>query len=370
MVVEQPDPPRAVRIAAIAVALAFLFVAVVAMVTNLGRPFQTDFLSYWSAAKLALAGNAAGAYDPAVHGAVERSAVALQGALPFANPPPFLLLLAPFGLIPYAAAASSWIVATAAAYGLAARRFAPGSRWLAFAFPPVLVNAINGQSGFLTAALFLGGLALLRARPFAAGLLLGCLVVKPQLALALPFVLLAGREWRAIAGAAASSLGLVLAGLAVYGWVAYSAWLGNAPLLASVLTEGRSGWDEMASVYAAVRLAGLGNAAAWALHLLVAGAAMLAACLVWWRSDSAPGARAAILAAAAALASPYLYVYDALILVAPLLWLWSRGTSPAVLAALWCLPFVSLAAIAGLAVPVNPMPLVAAALIPLILRAS
>ena len=369
MIVEQPDPPRAVRAAALAIALAFLFVAVVAIVSNLRQPYQTDFLSYWSAARLTLAGNPAGAYDVAAHGAVERSVVALRGALPFANPPPFLLLIAPFGLIPYAAAATAWIVATAAAYGLAARRFAPGSLWLAFAFPPVLVNAITGQSGFLTAALFLGGLALLRTRPFAAGLLLGCLIVKPQLALVLPLVLLAGREWRAIAGAAASSLGLALAGLALYGWATYAAWLGNAPLFASVLTEGRSGWDEMASAYAALRLAGLGNAAAWTFHLLVAGAAAVAACLVW-RRDVEPGARAAILAAAAVLASPYLYVYDALLLVAPLLWLRSRGTNAAVLAALWCLPFVSLAAIAGVALPINPMPLVAAALIVLILRAA
>jgi Glycosyltransferase family 87 len=341
----------------------------VAIVTNLRQPYQTDFLSYWSAARLVLTGQPAGAYDLAVHGAVERSAAAMQGALPFANPPPFLLLIAPFGLLSYPAAAAAWIAASAAAYGLAVRRFAPGSLWLAFAFPPVLVNAITGQSGFLTAALFLGGLALLQARPVAAGLLLGCLIVKPQLAIALPLVLLAGREWRAIAGAAASSLGLALAGLAAYGWATYAAWLGNAPVFASVLTEGRSGWDEMASVYAAARLAGLGNAAAWALHLLVALAALVAACLVW-RRDSEPGARAAILAAAAVLASPYLYVYDALLLVVPLLWLRGRGVNAVLLAVLWCLPFVSLAAIVGGALPFNPMPLVAAALIPLILRAA
>jgi arabinofuranan 3-O-arabinosyltransferase len=368
MAAEQPGRSGAARAAAMAVALAFLFVAVLAIATNVSRPYQTDFLSYWSAARLALAGNPAGAYDFVLHGAVERSAAALQGALPFANPPPFLLVLAPFGLFPYPIAAAAWIVATAALYLLAARRFAPGSAWLAFAFPPVLVNAITGQSGFLTAALFLGGLALLRTRPFVAGLLLGCLVVKPQLALALPFVLLAGKEWRAILGAACGSLGLALAGLAVYGWAAYAAWLGNAPLFASVLTEGRSGWDEMASLYATLRLAGAGNEAAWALHLLVAGAALLTACWVW-RSDREPGAKAAILAAATALASPYLYVYDTVLLVAPLLWLHKRGANGAVLAALWCLPFVSLAAIAGLPLPVNPMPLVAAALILLILRA-
>ena len=37
----------------------------------------------------------------------------------------------------------------------------------------VLINAITGQAGFLTAALFLGGIALLPKGPFLAGLLLG-----------------------------------------------------------------------------------------------------------------------------------------------------------------------------------------------------
>ena len=71
--------------------------------------------------------------------------------------------------------------------------------------PPLLVNAITGQAGFLTAALFIGGMALLPKRPFVAGLLLGLLVreaaARPGAASG---AARAGREWRAIAGAAAS----------------------------------------------------------------------------------------------------------------------------------------------------------------------
>lgn len=365
MVVGEEASLRALRIPAMAVACSFLFVAVLAIVTNIVGPYQMDFVSYWAASVLGLGGNPAGAYDFALHRAVEQGAVGLAGGLPFAYPPFFLLLLAPFGLLPYPLAAAGWILATFAFYVAAARRLAPGFPWLALAFPPVLVNAITGQSGFLTAGLLVGGLALLPKRPLAAGLLLGCLVVKPQLGLVLPFVLLAGRQWRAIAGAAASSAGLILAGLIVYGWGAYAAWLGNAQLFASIVADGLAGWHKMASVYASLRLAGLGGEAAWTVHALVAVAAALAACRVW-RRDCPWGAKAGALAAATALASPYLYVYDTLILVVPFVWLVSLGRNRVLLVLLWCLPFLSLAQIAGFDASMNLAPLVPAALLVLI----
>ena len=40
------------RIPAMTVALLFLFVGVVALVTMLGDPYQMDFVSYWAAARL------------------------------------------------------------------------------------------------------------------------------------------------------------------------------------------------------------------------------------------------------------------------------------------------------------------------------
>ena len=70
------------------------------------------------------------------------------------------------------------------------------------AAPVTLICLTHGHNGFLTALLLGGGLMLLDERPFVAGLLLGCLIYKPQFALVLPPLLLAGWNWRAIAGAA------------------------------------------------------------------------------------------------------------------------------------------------------------------------
>ena len=135
----------------------------------------------------------------------------------------------------------------------------PTALWLALSFPPLLVNAITGQAGFLTAALFVAGMALLPKRPFAAGLLLGLLVVKPQLGLVLPLALLGGarmagdrRRGRRRRSAWSCSASLL------FGWGPWQAWLGNAGLIASIASEGLAGWHRMASVYGALRFAGLG----------------------------------------------------------------------------------------------------------------
>ena len=75
---------------------------------------------------------------------------------------------------------------------------------LALATPAVFVNAVGGQNGTWTAALFGGGLGLLDRRPIIAGSLLGLLIYKPQLGILIPIALLAGRRWQALAAAAAT----------------------------------------------------------------------------------------------------------------------------------------------------------------------
>ncbi|HEX8256373.1 MAG TPA: glycosyltransferase family 87 protein [Allosphingosinicella sp.] len=319
------------------IALLFLFAAVTAAFVNARHPIEMDYVSYWAAAVLALGGDAAAAYDVAAHKAVELTEVPLNGSMPFPYPPAFLLLLLPFGLLPFSLSAAVWTGTTCAAYLAAARRLLPGSGWIAAAYPAVLVNAVIGQNGFLTAAIFIAGLLCLPRRPFAAGLVLGCLILKPQLGLLLPLAFIAGRDWKAFAGAAVSTLGLSLLGLIAFGPASYAAWIGQMPLYTAIVSDGLVGWYKMASFYASLRLAGAPAEAAWAVHML---AAALAAAGVWttWRSDCSLAAKGALLAAATTLVSPYLYLYDTLLLIVPIFHLLRAGADRRLIALLWALP--------------------------------
>jgi hypothetical protein len=339
-----------------AFAYVFLFVSALCIFHNIRFAQQIDFISFWAAAVLALDGNPAAAYDIGAHKAVQDGLQAFATKMPFAYPPPFLLAVLPLGLFSYQIAAALWIVGTYLLYFFAARRLLPRSGWLVAAFPPVLLNGMIGQNGFLTAALFIVGMLCLTKRPFVAGLILGCLVIKPQLGVLIPLAFIAAGHWRAFAGAVLSSVGLLLSSWAAFGSETYAGMIEIAPVFASIASEGLVGWHKMASVYASLRLAGLPAEAAWSLHVLVAVAAAAAVCIAWRRKVD-PGAKAAVLAAASMLVSPYIYVYDAMLLILPILWLISAGVDRRMILALWLIPLVSFLQSFGFNATVNLMPL-------------
>lgn len=325
---------------------------------NWQAPAERDFLSFWAAGVLAWQGNAAAAYDVAAHKAVQSALLPFQGILPFVYPPAFLLVLGPLGALPYPAAMAAWVLGTFALYLLLARRLFPGSGWLAAGFPPTLLNAVVGQNGFITAGLFIAGLQALERRPFAGGLLLGCLVIKPQLGLMLPLAFLATRNGRALVGAALSACSMLLLGFLAFGAAATGRWIATLSAFSSHGLDGAAGWHKLASVYGALRGLGTPLELALGLHLAVASAA---AALVWqvWSRRGDVRCKGAVLAAATMLASPYLYIYDAVLLVVPVLWLASRGARPIILLLLCTLPLLTLAQSFWLATPINLNPLLA-----------
>lgn len=368
------DPFANYRILGGALALAIIWFSIDQLWRNWENPVCHDFIAFWGAAKLAIAGKAALAYDPAVLRSVQTAFAAFpEGmSLPFAYTPAFLLLVLPFGFIAYPAAIVAWVCLTGALYILALRRLVPNAGMLAIAFPAVFVNCIEGQNGFLTAALFFAAIALLDRRPLLAGLLIGSLIFKPQLGLLFPLALVAGRQWRAIAGAAVSSIAITLVGALTFGQETFIAWLNALPHFASIAKDGTVGWIHLTSVYAAARQAGLAAGPALALHLAVLAAASVQVWKVWRSSDDAL-AKGAVLACATVLASSYIFLYDQLVLVIAFFWLATRKASPAAVATLWCLPIVSLFQYAqfkhtGVAGPVNLGPIVPIALLMMIGR--
>jgi hypothetical protein len=351
------------------VAALILLVAILAEYYWIAQaPGARDFVSFWGAARLALDGTPQLAYNlDALHALQSHYVSFRAGKMPFPYTPAFLLLVLPFGLLGFVPAMVAWSFSTFAAFFAVVRRMFPGSGLLAAAMPAVFANAAVGQNGFVTGAIFIGGLLLLPKRPFVAGLLLGCLILKPQLALLLPVAVLAARAWPAVAGAAISAIGVLVLGLAVFGWQASEAWVAQMPLYVEIGRDGLVGWRKLASVYAAMRQIGLGQTAAFAIHLTVAAAAALA---VWkvWRSKADYGAKAAILAAGTMLISPYIFLYDTVFLVVPFLWLASVGASPRLLVPLWFLPLVSIAQITTIPGPINIAPLVPIALMAMVWR--
>ena len=293
-----------------------------------GKPQPVDFVAFWSAGRLAEQGRPQAAYDLNAISGQEHAAAALAPdvTLPFFYPPPFLVVCVPFALLPYFGGLLAFVAAQMAALLAVLRRIEPaGWGWLPLlAFPGLLINAATGQNGCITATLFALPMLLLDRQPFLAGLCFGGLVYKPQLALCVPVALLAARRWRAVAGAALSSVLIVLLSLAIFGTDVWWAFLHAARLAQSGLADNRAGWNNLQSLFAAARLAGAPVWLAYGLQAVLA-ATVLAALALIARRRPGGGAEAALVSAAAVLCTPYVLDYDLALAGAPLAWLAARA---------------------------------------------
>jgi hypothetical protein len=236
----------------------FLGIACLGVFRYAMSDYQTDYMSFWAAGRLTLGGNAEAAYDIARHHAVQEAAIGHQQSLmPFPYPPPFLLAVTPFSLLPYVPAFVLWVALSALLYWRAAMTYA--STPYAMAQPAVLLTSLIGQSAFVTAAIMLAGLRHLDRRPFLAGGILGLMIVKPQLALLLPVAVVAGRRWSAVP-AALLTMGLACAtAWLAFGAATFQGFLHLLPVYGSWLGGDEWPWNEFASAYAFVRYFGGGG---------------------------------------------------------------------------------------------------------------
>lgn len=296
------------------------------LVDGNGAPAPLDFSAFWAAGRLAVGGHAAAAYD----WAALRHVVEESFGRPFADanypifyPPVFLLYIAPLGLFSYFGAAVVWLGATLALYLAAAYAILPKrvSLLIALAAPAVLWTVCVGQNGLLTAALLGGALALLDRRPVVAGILFGAMIYKPQFGLLIPFALMATGRWRSFFAASATAVFLLALSGLVFGWSIYPAFLdaiGSAN--DRLLNVGSLPWYKVQSVYGLARTLHLPAGAAWAIHGGVA-AAMAAATVLLWRANASHEIKAAALADATIVLSPYSCIYDLPVLSVAVLFL-------------------------------------------------
>src|SRR6185503_9690742 len=219
------------------VALGLLLVTATGTLDRFNRPLGTDFSSFWTAGRMALDGHAPLAYDWMSHWEMQKQTHGIDMFFPWSYPPVFLLIAAAFAALPYVPALIVWQTSSLAAALMAFRAILPQPRALlfAFGFPGVLVCLGLGQTGFLTAALLAGGLLALPRREAFAGVLFGLLAYKPQFGLLIPFVLVAGGYWRAIAAATATVLAAFAATLVVWGWPVWQAFLDSVPLTEKIV---------------------------------------------------------------------------------------------------------------------------------------
>ena len=319
---------RIIALCVIAASLQAAFLIFIALWQHgaFGPSAQTssDFLSFYAAGKLVLAGTPALVYDQDAHQLAEQ---AIRGAgAPyqfFFYPPVYLPLCAVLATLPYYVAFAVFEVATLVPFLLVARGLLrePGWAWLVpvLAFPAVFWTIGLGQNAFLTAALFGGFGLLLNRQPATAGMLLGLLCYKPHFGVLAPAALIAGGHWRTFAAAAATVVAAIALSVALCGTETWWAYLGATLNAKSVFGSGRIDYAGMITIFGAERLMGFGVGPAYALQAVAALEMVMLVALVWRRTDST-AIRFVTLLAATLLAVPVALVYDQMLLLLAVIW--------------------------------------------------
>ncbi len=275
-----------------------------------------DFHAFHTVGRMVWEGTAAEAYHLPSMEAAQRRLTGREGAMPWTYPPQFDLVAALLGALPPWLAHLVFAGGGLAAFVLAIRALA-GAGWalvLLAVAPAIHISLVIGQNGLLIGALA-GAVALgaLAGRPWAAGVALGLMALKPHLGLGLGLAALAQGWWRLVAAAALSVLGTTLLATLALGPAIWPAFLGGVAEAGGFLAEGRYQLFRMTSAYAAVAtLGGSPGLALWlqAVTALAAGLAILAAARRGMERRRFLG----LAAIASVFVSPYTYDYDLTIL--------------------------------------------------------
>jgi hypothetical protein len=305
----------------------------------------TDFLHFYTLGSLALNHRGADLYNlPAQSQLVAQRVPAAAGIhyLPL-YPPQVSIFFAPFAHLSYFCALALWLVLSTLIYGFccyAVWRACPNLcnhkftvLILAHAYP-AFWHLINwGQTSALALACFtLAYLALSTRREFLAGVALGCLIFKPQLAVAAALVFVATLNWKVISGAVLSASVQLTAAWLYYGPGPLRQWIRTLLNLPSLLSQIEPRLYQTHSLRTFWTMLVPWPSVSLALFLITSllVAALTISC---WRSRIPVPLRYSALLLATVLLAPHLTVYDLVILAPAFLllsdWMLTRPGHPA-----------------------------------------
>jgi glycosyl transferase family 87 len=316
-----------------------------------GTPmFGRDFSAFWSAAKLAVDGNALAVFDAQVAGELQRSVSNITGVLLWHYPATYHLLILPFGLLSYPVALALFSALSITAWIICVKRLFPGYSFKqlspAFFAPAFWMSILQGQNGtFVALIMTFAFLAIQNSKTLSASFWIALLLIKPHFGVLFPVILLARRRWGIffLTGVFCA----VFIGLAtlVFGLGYWQAFIENASTLTDAVTSGGL-WNQQFSAFAFVSRLGGSTGLAIGLQVLTALVAGVLCARVWASAHSSWNLRGATFIFASLMVSPYAFQYDLVVSVVALALMVKEGRASGYLtgektfmALLWAAPF-------------------------------
>ena len=308
-----------------------------------------DFLVFYNAAVMTLAGTATDVWD---HSVFDANLLKIYGQkinqLHFLHPPVALIMWAPLGFLHHSHALWLWTALPLIGLGwlifrLTASGLATGLTLIA---PLISFTAGSGQTGIVYAVLMAGFMLTCERYPARNGGIAALVAIKPHLAVAMPFCLLIDLNWRALAAMAATTILLSAFVSLIFGFGIWTAFIeGIRYHSVEFFQAANLSFDRTPSFLMLALKLGANDFVAWSIQV-VCGLATLLMLALAWRPVNDPLYRAFALALAICLLTPKILHYDATVLLVPIAMLIpriERGTAEMSLILLsvliWYLPF-------------------------------
>ena len=229
-------------------------------------------------------------------------------------PPTMGPLAVLFSFIPLALSFWVWRAATLLIAAICLRY--AGLGWLVIIAgllcPAGITDVLTGQNGALTAGLFISALLCFDTKPRFGGGLAGLLCIKPQVAIALPFILFRSRYRRALLACLLVAAAMILLSIIVGGWTSWISFITisgsissrvmNAPI--NKLAPGGITVLMMARTFHAT------VSEAWALQAVSSATAGMIVWHIWRAPTSDQIGRTALTVCLSLLITPYGFLYD------------------------------------------------------------
>lgn len=304
----------------------------------------TDFLHLYTLGSLAVTHRGPDLYDMNAQAALAAQRVPAAAGIRYLPlyPPQVSIFFAPLAHLSYGWALLLWWGCSAALYGISCYivwRKCPNLGayggtvlLLSAAFPAFFHLIAWGQTSALALTCFTGMFLLLRGRrDFLAGVVLGCLIFKPQLGLAATIIFVSVGAWKTLLGAALSAAVQLSAGILYYGTEPLLGWV-------NALRNLRSVWPMLEpKLYQTHSLRTFWSMllpwpdVAFSFYVLSA-VAVISLTIAAWRQRSAASLalRYSALLLTTVLVAPHLTVYDLVILAPAILLLadWLVAQTP------------------------------------------
>lgn len=256
--------------------------------------------------------------------------------LPYLYPPFVLWLALPLAMVGFFGSFAMSFLGPLAAYVAGLRWFGKAETGSVDRSTGVIVGVASGAtigssligqySGIYVLAFGAAALLYTKDRRVWAGVVLALLWIKPNIAVAVPVVLLWSRSWRMLKGFAGGTVALVLLSLP-FGVQQWSGFLANARMMAELQEEGVVPFHKMVTVLGSIQTVfGLDSTSPMVLATWVVVAGLLGvAILVLWTPDrlsESPVRAFGALALFVIAANPRMYFYDATLAVLGMFGVW------------------------------------------------